>query len=86
MLVSLDERWFVAHPGRQYRLRMATPAEIETAKLFRGERSELRFRALVRRDDLAVRVFVEAPRRRFSDQDGSLGELFASLDRGPQRR
>ena len=64
---------------------MATPDEIDAAKLVRGEGSELRFRAVVRRSDLAVRVFIEVPRRAFADQDESLNALFANLARPPQR-
>ena len=83
MVISLDEGWFRNHPGRQYRLRMATPDEIDAAKLFRGEGGELRFRAVVRRSDLVVRVFIEASRHAFTDQDESLHALFANLDRSP---
>jgi hypothetical protein len=86
MVISLDEGWFRSHPGRQYRLRMATPDEIEAAKLFRGEGSELRFRAVVRRSDLVVRVFIEASRHAFADQDESLNALFVNLARPPQPR
>lgn len=74
---EIDRMWFKANPGREYRLRRQTPAEVAHWPV--PPAPGLVAWCIVREEDGAVEVFASDPTATWCDCDGCLEGFFAHL-------
>jgi hypothetical protein len=77
-VVDLDRAWFARHPDRRFRLRAATPAEMEASAWHMPSVTSVR--AIVRKGDGAVQFAIESVHRRIRDDDDLLADIFRQLE------
>lgn len=76
-VTEIDQLWFKAHPGREYRLRRQTPAEV--ARWPVQPAPGLIAWCIIKGDTGATEAFASDPKETWCDCDGCLESFFAHL-------
>lgn len=76
-ITEIDRLWFSTNPGREYRLRRQTPAELTRWPV--PPHDGLTGWCIIRAEDGAVELFALAAGETWCDCDGCLEDFFAYL-------